>query len=74
MLEDVRCQQEQHEPDEGVAMLTRMVSNTTALGTQHGFFLSRNTTVDDPNVTSPFSTPHQRSATAAMTQGFQSAM
>jgi len=74
MLEDVRCQQESLVPDQDVAMLTRMVSNTTALGTQHGFFLSRNTTVEDPNVTSPFSTPHQRTASAAMTQGFQSAM
>jgi len=71
MLDDVRRQQEPM-VDEDVDMLTRMVSNVTALGTQHGFFLSRNTTAQDPDVvTSPFSTPHQRQATADMTQRFQ---
>ena len=71
MLDDVRRQQEPM-VDEDVDMLTRMVSNVTALGTQHGFFLSRNTTAHDPDVvTSPFSTPHQRQATADMTQRFQ---
>jgi len=71
MLDDVRQQQEPM-VDENVDMLTRMVSNVTALGTQHGFFLSRNTTAQDPDViSSPFSTPHQRQATADMTQRFQ---
>ena len=71
MLDDVRRQQEPM-VDEDVDMLTRMVSNVTALGTQHGFFLSRNTTAQDPDViSSPFSTPHQRQATVDMTQRFQ---
>jgi len=71
MLDDVRRQQEPM-VDTDIDMLTRMVSNVTALGTQHGFFLSRNTTAQDPDViSSPFSTPHQRQATADMTQRFQ---
>ena len=72
MLDDVRRQQGGPVVDDDVDMLTRMVSNVTALGTQHGFFLSRNTTAQDPDViSSPFSTPHQRQATADMTQRFQ---
>jgi hypothetical protein len=71
MLDDVRRQQGAM-VDDDVDMVTRMVSNVTALGTQHGFFLSRNTTAQDPDViSSPFSTPHQRQATADMTQRFQ---
>jgi len=71
MLDDVRRQQGAM-VDNDVDMVTRMVSNVTALGTQHGFFLSRNTTAQDPDViSSPFSTPHQRQATADMTQRFQ---
>ena len=64
MVEDVRSYDSR--------ALTRMISNTTALGTQHGFFLSRNTTVSDPDVIrSPFSTPHQRDTTMIITQRFQ---
>jgi hypothetical protein len=49
-----------------------MVSNVTALGTQHGFFLSRNTTARDHDViSSPFSTSRQREATVNITQSFQ---
>jgi len=71
MLDDVRRQQGPV-VDTDVDMLTRMVSNVTALGTQHGFFLSRNTTVGDPDViSSPFSTSRQRQATANITQSFQ---
>ena len=71
MLDDVRRQQEPM-VDDDVDMLTRMVSNVTALGTQHGFFLSRNTTVRDPDViASPFSTSRQREATVNITQSFQ---
>jgi hypothetical protein len=48
-----------------------MVSNVTALGTQHGFFLSRNTTARDVDVlSSPFSTTRQREATVNITQNF----
>ena len=71
MLDDVRRQQGPV-VDTDVDLLTRMVSNVTALGTQHGFFLSRNTTVGDPDViSSPFSTSRQRQATANITQSFQ---
>ena len=71
MLDDVRRQQGPV-VDEDVDMLTRMVSNVTALGTQHGFFLSRNTTARDHDViTSPFSTSRQREATVNITQSFQ---
>ena len=70
MLDDVRRQQEPM-VDEDVEMLTRMVSNVTALGTQHGFFLSRNTTARDADVlSSPFSTSRQREATVNITQNF----
>ena len=70
MLDDVRRQQEPM-VDEDVEMLTRMVSNVTALGTQHGFFLSRNTTARDVDVlSSPFSTTRQREATVNITQNF----
>jgi hypothetical protein len=72
MLDDVRRQQGGPVVDLDVDMLTRMVSNVTALGTQHGFFLSRNTTVGDPDViSSPFSTSRQREATVNITQSFQ---
>jgi hypothetical protein len=71
MLDDVR-QQQGPVVDADVDMLTRMVSNVTALGTQHGFFLSRNTTVRDHDViSSPFSSSRQREATANITQSFQ---
>jgi len=71
MLDDVRRQQGPV-VDDDVEMLTRMVSNVTALGTQHGFFLSRNTTVRDQDViSSPFSTSRQREATVNITQSFQ---
>ena len=71
MLDDVRRQQGPM-VDDDVDMLTRMVSNVTALGTQHGFFLSRNTTARDHDViSSPFSTSRQREATANITQSFQ---
>lgn len=71
MLDDVRGQQGPV-VDDDVDMLTRMVSNVTALGTQHGFFLSRNTTVRGPDViASPFSTSRQREATVNITQSFQ---
>jgi uncharacterized protein YegL len=71
MLDDVR-RQSGPVVDHDVDMLTRMVSNVTALGTQHGFFLSRNTTVGDPDViSSPFSTSRQRQATVNITQSFQ---
>jgi len=69
MVEDIR-QQSILDIDD-LRMVTRMVSNTTALGTQHGFFLSRNTTAQDPDVIlSPFSTAHQRTASASITQRF----
>jgi hypothetical protein len=71
MLDDVR-RQSGPVVDDDVEMLTRMVSNVTALGTQHGFFLSRNTTVRDHDViSSPFSTSRQREATVNITQSFQ---
>ena len=71
MLDDVRRQQGPV-VDDDVEMLTRMVSNVTALGTQHGFFLSRNTTVREHDViSSPFSTSRQREATVNITQSFQ---
>lgn len=71
MLDDVR-QQQGPVVDDDVDMLTRMVSNVTALGTQHGFFLSRNTTARGPDViASPFSTSRQREATVNITQSFQ---
>ena len=71
MLDDVRRQQGPV-VDDDVDMLTRMVSNVTALGTQHGFFLSRNTTAREHDViTSPFSTSRQREATVNITQSFQ---
>ena len=71
MLDDVHRQSEPA-VDEDVEMLTRMVSNVTALGTQHGFFLSRNTTARDQDViSSPFSTSRQREATVNITQSFQ---
>ena len=71
MLDDVHRQQGPV-VDTDVDMLTRMVSNVTALGTQHGFFLSRNTTARDNDViSSPFSTSRQREATVNITQSFQ---
>jgi len=71
MLDDVR-RQSGPVVDDDVEMLTRMVSNVTALGTQHGFFLSRNTTVREHDViSSPFSTSRQREATVNITQSFQ---
>lgn len=72
MLEDIRRQHADGSPMNDNGMLTRMVSNVTALGTQHGFFLSRNTTVYDPDIrASLFSTPRQRNITVNMTQRFQ---
>jgi len=66
MLDDIR----QRNLDD--SMTTRMASNITALGNQQGFFLSRNTTLRDPdNVQSPFSTSHQREVSIAITQQFQ---
>jgi len=47
------------------ATLSRMASNTAALGTQRGFFTTSSR--DDPNA---FSTPLQRQRTACMTQRY----
>ena len=72
MLDDIRQQQLHPMNNRDAGILTRMVSNVTALGTQHGFFLSRTTSAHDPDiVTSPFSTPRQREETVNITQSFQ---
>jgi von Willebrand factor type A domain len=73
MLDDIS--RRQHTGLNDATLHTRMASNITALTTQHGFFLSRETTTcDAAELTSPFSTPRQRTTTSVMTQRFTEPM
>ena len=73
MLDDISHRERMGMND--TTLHTRMASNITALTTQHGFFLSRETTSCDPvQITSPFSTPRQRTVASEMTQRFTEPM
>ena len=48
------------------SMATRLISNTTTLTTQQGFISRVDSSTDDPNESSVFSTPRQRRTTQAL--------